>query len=67
MKRTFTKRLNSVLTLVLTIVALAVEQSAWAAGTFTVTNTSGTSKFVITRTSNTSAKETVYYRTVSLC
>ena len=56
---TFTKRLNSVLAAVLTIVALAVGQSAWAIGTFTVTNTSVTSKFVITRTSNTSATETV--------
>ena len=54
------------LTAVLTIVALAVGQSAWAIGTFTVTNTEGTSKFVITRTSNTSTTETVYYRTVSL-
>ena len=54
------------LALILTIMALAVGQSAWAIGTFTVTNTTGTSKFVITRTSNTSATETVYYRTVSL-
>ena len=60
------KKFNGVLTLVLTIAALTVGQSVWAASTFTVTNTSGTSKFVITRTSNTSATETVNYRTVSL-
>ncbi|MBO7436310.1 MAG: InlB B-repeat-containing protein [Bacteroidaceae bacterium] len=60
------KKFNGVLTLVLTIAALTVGQSMWAASTFTVTNTSGTSKFVITRTSNTSATETVNYRTVSL-
>ena len=60
------KKFDGVLTLVLTIAALAVGQSVWAASTFTVTNTSGTSKFVITRTSNTSATETVNYRTVSL-
>lgn len=44
------KRLNRVITLLLTTVALVVGQNAWAASTFTVTNTSGTSKFVITRT-----------------
>ena len=60
------KKFNGVLTLVLTIAALTVGQNVWAASTFTVTNTSGTSKFVITRTSNTSATETVNYRTVSL-
>ena len=58
------KKFKSLISLL--IVALTVGQSVWAASTFTVTNTSGTSKFVITRTSNTSATETVNYRTVSL-
>ena len=59
-------KIQKVLALVLTIAALTMGQSAWAASTFTVTNTSGTSKFVITRTTNTSTTETVRYRTVSL-
>ena len=58
------KKFKSLISLL--IVTLTVGQSVWAASTFTVTNTSGTSKFVITRTSNTSATETVNYRTVSL-
>ena len=49
-----------------TLLFFLAGQSAWAASTFTVTNTSGTSKFVITRTTNTSTTETVKYRTVSL-
>lgn len=58
--------MNRVLTLVLTIAALAVGQGAEAqVGTFTVENTSG-STFTITRTSNTSTTEKVMYRTVSL-
>ena len=60
---TLTKK---VLALVLTIAALAAGQGAAAqVGTFTVTNTSG-STFTITRTSNTGATEKVMYRTVSL-
>ena len=53
-------------TIALAIVLLAGGSAAWAASSFTVTNTSGTSKFVITRTSNNSTTETVQYRTVSL-
>lgn len=57
------KRISFVCTILL---LLAAGQSAWAqAGTFTVTNTSG-STFTITRTSNTDATEKVLYRTVSL-
>ena len=60
---TLTKK---VLALALTIAALAAGQNAAAqVGTFTVTNTSG-STFTVTRTSNTDATEKVMYRTVSL-
>ena len=63
MRQTITQK---VLALALTIAALAAGQSAAAqVGTFTVTNTSG-STFTITRTSNTEATEKVMYRTVSL-
>ena len=63
MRQTITQK---VLALVLTIAALAAGQSATAqVGTFTVTNTSG-STFTITRTTNTDATEKVMYRTVSL-
>ena len=58
------------LTAVLTIAALAVGQSAWAVGTFTVNasydSSTNQTTFTITRTGDTSATETVYYRTVSL-
>ena len=52
----------------LTIAALAVGQSAWAASTWSVTSsTSGTTAtFTITRSGDTSVAETVRYRTVSL-
>ena len=53
-------------TLIITILCLMTGQTAWAASSFTVENTTGTSKFVIKRTTNTSTTETVYYRTVSL-
>ena len=57
--------MNQVLALVLTIVAVAAGQSsAWAAATFTVTNSGST--FTITRSGNTAVSETVNYRTVSL-
>ncbi len=51
----------------LTIAALTMGQSAWAASTFTVTSSTsaGITTFTITRSESTSA-ETVYYRTVSL-
>ena len=65
-----TKFKNRVLAVVLTIVALMVGQSAWAASTFTIdasynSNTHKTT-FTITRTGNTDAAETVLYRTASL-
>ena len=50
----------------LAVALIAAAPAALAASSFTVINTSGTSKFVITRTTNTSTTETVYYRTVSL-
>ena len=59
---------TKVLALVLTIAALAVGQSAWAASTWSVTSsTSGTTTtFTINRSGDTSIAETVRYRTVSL-
>ena len=66
----FTKKLNQVLTLVLTIAALMVGQSAWAASTFTIdaSYNSSTHKttFTITRTGNTALAETIDWRVVSL-
>ncbi len=66
----FTKKLNQVLTLVLTIAALAVGQSAWAASSFTIdaSYNSSTHKttFTITRTGNTALAETIDWRVVSL-
>ena len=55
------------LTALLTIAALAAGQSAWAASTFIVTSSTsaGITTFTITRSESTAA-ETVYYRTVSL-
>ena len=66
MKSLMTKKLNRVLTLVLTFMALMAGQTAWAADDWTVTNPTG-SKFRITRpTSHVGTTETVKYRTVSL-
>ena len=66
MKSLKTKKLNRVLTLVLTFMALMAGQTAWAADDWTVTNPTG-SKFRITRpTSHVGTTETVKYRTVSL-
>ena len=48
----------------LAIVLLAGQVSAWAASTFTVTNSGNV--FTITRSGNTGVAETVDYRTVSL-
>lgn len=59
-----TKKLYKVLTALLTIVALATGQRAWAVNTFTVTNNDNNT-FTITRTQTTTA-QTVKYRTVSL-
>ena len=61
----FTKKLNQVLTLVLTIAALMVGQGAWAMSSFEVTNPTG-STFRITRTGNTTVAETIDWRVVSL-
>jgi len=65
---TLTKFKTRILTLVLTIAALAVGQSAWATNTFSITSsTSGNlTTFTITRSGDTSVSETVFYRTVSL-
>ncbi len=66
MKSLMTKKLNRVLTLVLTFIALMAGQTAWAADDWTVTNPTG-STFRITRpTSHVGTTETVKYRTVSL-
>ena len=56
-----------IIVVLLTIAALAVGQSAWAASTFTLTSStsSGITTFTIIRSEST-ASETVYYRTVSL-
>lgn len=58
---------TKVLALVLTIAALAAGQSAWAASTWSVTSSTsaGITTFTITRSESTAA-ETVHYRTVSL-
>ena len=61
-----TKFKSQVLTLVLTIVALMVGQSAWAANTWTVKYVTSSGKFKISRSGDTSISETVQYRTVSL-
>lgn len=60
-------KIKRVLALVLTIAALAAGQSAWAASTYTLTSSTsaGITTFTITRSESTAA-ETVYYRTVSL-
>ena len=64
------KRLNQVLTLVLTIAALAVGQSAWAMSSFTIdasyNSNSHKTTFTITRTGNTALAETIDWRVVSL-
>ena len=63
MQRLMTKKLNQVLALVLTIVALMTGQSAWAANDWDIqASTSGNvTTFTITR-DNTAVAETVYYR-----
>ena len=60
------KKLNQVLAVALTIVALATGQTAWAESTWTVTNNNGNSNtFTITR-SETGYVQKVLYRTISL-
>ena len=56
--------MNHILSAMLTMAALLVGQCAWAASSFTVECNNNT--FTITRTSNTTTTETVWYRTVSL-
>lgn len=69
--KTITKKLNSILALVLTMAALATGQSAWAEQTWSVYSDTYTTEnnryttFTVTRTETTAA-ETVKYRTVSL-
>ena len=63
------KKFDRVLALVLTIVALVVGQSVWAASSFTVAiqaSTSSSCTFRITRTGNTTVSETIEWRVVSL-
>ena len=62
-KLTLSNRLHRVLTVVLTMAALATGQSAWATSTWTVTNADNV--FTITRSESGTA-ETVKYHTVSL-
>ena len=59
--------MKHIIAALLTIAALAVGQSAWAASTFTLTSStsSGITTFTIIRSEST-ASETVHYRTVSL-
>ena len=68
--KTLSKHLNQVLAAVLTISALAAGQVMKAGGTFTVvqklTSVSNPVTFMILRSGDTSAAETVKYRTVSL-
>ena len=63
MKQTFTTK---ALALLLTIAALMVGQSVWAASTFTVTSPQNNNTFRITRTGNTAISETIDWRVVSL-
>ena len=69
MKSLMTKKLNRVLTLVLTFMALMAGQTAWAENDWKVeaSNSGNTTTFTITRpTSHVGTTETVKYRTVSL-
>ncbi len=66
MRQTLTKFKSQVLTLVLTIAALAVGQAAWAMSTFTVSSPQNNNTFRITRTGNTAVSETIDWRVVSL-
>ena len=68
MKSLMTKKLNRVLTLVLTFMALMAGQTAWAENGWGIqASTSGSvTTFTIKRTGDTSFKETVKYRLVNL-
>ena len=61
------QNIRHILAALLTLAALAAEQQAWAASTWSVTSSSsaGITTFTITRSEST-ATETIHYRTVSL-
>ncbi len=60
------KKLNLVLAVALTIVALATGQTAWAESTWTVTNNNGNSNTFTIKRSETGYVQKVLYRTISL-
>ena len=60
------KKLNLVLAVALTIVALAMGQTAWAESTWTVTNDNGNSNTFTIKRSETGYVQKVLYRTISL-
>ena len=60
------KTLDQVLAVVLTIVALAMGQTAWAESTWTVTNNNGNSNTFTIKRSETGYVQKVLYRTISL-
>lgn len=60
------KKLNLVLAVALTIVALATGQTAWAESTWTVTNNNGNSNMFTIKRSETGYVQKVLYRTISL-
>lgn len=66
MKRLMNKKLNLVLAVALTIVALATGQTAWAESTWTVTNNNGNSNTFTIKRSETGYVQKVLYRTISL-
>ena len=66
MKRLMNKKLNLVLAVALTIVALTTGQTAWAESTWTVTNNNGNSNTFTIKRSETGYVQKVLYRTISL-
>lgn len=60
------KKLNLVLAVALTIVALAMGQTAWAESTWTVTNDNGNSNTFTIKRSETGYVQKVLYHTISL-
>ena len=66
MRQVLTKFKSQVLTLVLTIAALMVGQSAWAESTWTVTNDNGNSNTFTIKRSEMGYAQTVHFRTISL-
>ena len=65
-KKQLTQKLNRALSVVLTIAALMVGQSAWAESTWTVTNSNGNSNTFTIKRSEKGYAQTVHFRTVSL-